>query len=146
MSRTLSARVRADLAARALARAPGPIMGADRDSGAIVAALANAGRAGVEADVALAERSLSALVLPEAARGWIVANPPYGVRVGDAERVRDLWAQLGNVLRARARGWRVALLSPDVALDRQLRLPMQTVATTTNGGIPVRLIVGDVVG
>jgi putative N6-adenine-specific DNA methylase len=146
MSRTLSARVRADLATRALARAPGPIMGADRDSGAIVAALANAGRAGVEADVALAERSLSALVLPEAARGWLVANPPYGVRVGDAERVRDLWAQLGNVLRARARGWRVALLSPDVALDRQLRLPMQTVATTTNGGIPVRLIVGDVVG
>jgi putative N6-adenine-specific DNA methylase len=146
MSRTLAARVRADLATRALARAPGPILGADRDSGAIVAALANAGRAGVEADVALAERSLSALVLPEAARGWIVANPPYGVRVGDADRVRDLWAQLGNVLRARARGWRVALLSPDLALDRQLRLPMQTVATTTNGGIPVRLIVGDVMG
>jgi hypothetical protein len=48
------------------------------------------------------------------------------------------------VLRARARGWRVALLSPDPALDRQLRLPMRTVATTTNGGIPVRVIVGDV--
>jgi putative N6-adenine-specific DNA methylase len=145
-SRALSGRVRAELANRVLARAPGPILGADRDAGAIVAALANAARAGVETDVAFAERSLSALALPEAARGWIVANPPYGVRVGDAERVRDLWAQLGNVLRTRARGWRVALLSPDPALDRQLRLPTRAVATTTNGGIPVRLIVGDVVG
>jgi putative N6-adenine-specific DNA methylase len=146
MSRPLSARVRAELATRVLARAPGPIVGTDRDAGAIVAALANAARAGVDADIGFAERSLSALTLPEAARGWIVANPPYGVRVGDADRVRDLWAQLGNVLRARARGWRVALLSPDPALDRQLRLPMKAVATTTNGGIPVRLIVGDVVG
>jgi 23S rRNA G2445 N2-methylase RlmL len=42
----------------------------------------------------------------------VVTNPPYGVRVGDAARVRDLWAQLGHVLRARAVGWRVALLSP----------------------------------
>jgi putative N6-adenine-specific DNA methylase len=146
VSRALSARVRAELAAGVVARAPGPIVGTDRDAGAVVAALANAARAGVDADVAIAERTLSALTLPEAARGWIVANPPYGVRVGDAERVRDLWAQLGNVLRAHARGWRVALLSPDPALDRQLRLPVKSVATTTNGGIPVRLIVGDVVG
>jgi putative N6-adenine-specific DNA methylase len=146
MTGALSARVRARLATQVLARAPGPIAGADRDAGAIVAALANSARAGVDADIAFAERSLSALALPEAARGWIVANPPYGVRVGDVDRVRDLWAQLGNVLRARARGWRVALLSPDAALDRQLRLPMRTVATTTNGGIPVRLIVGDVMG
>jgi putative N6-adenine-specific DNA methylase len=73
-----------------------------------------------------------------------VTNPPYGVRVGDAARVRDLWARLGDVLRQRARGWRVALLSPDPALERQVGLPFTVVAQTSNGGIPVRLLVGDV--
>jgi putative N6-adenine-specific DNA methylase len=109
-----------------------------------MAAKSNAERAGVVPDLTLAERPISALALPEGARGWIVANPPYGVRVGDADRVRDLWAQLGNVLRERAAGWRVALLSPDQALERQLRLPMRLVAGTSNGGIPVRLIVVEV--
>ena len=37
--------------------------------------------------------------------------------------VRDLWAQLGNVLRRQAPGWRLTLLSPDVALERQLQDP-----------------------
>ena len=142
VSRALSARVRASLSQVTLDHAPGPILGSDRDAGAIAAARGNAERADVSGDIVFAARSLSALELPGAARGWIVANPPYGVRVGDPDRVRDLWAQLGNVLRERARGWRLAMLSPDPALERQLRLPVRVVADTTNGGIPVRLIVG----
>ena len=146
MSAALAARVRGDFAAQVNPSPGGKIDGADRDAGAIAAAVGNAARAHVERDVAFVERSLSGLVLPEAARGWIVTNPPYGVRVGDAGRVRDLWAQLGKVLRARAMGWRVALLSPDPALERQLQLHLTAMATTTNGGIPVRLLVGDVGG
>jgi 23S rRNA G2445 N2-methylase RlmL len=74
----------------------------------------------------------------------VVTNPPYGVRVGDADRVRDLWAQLGHVLRERAVGWGVALLSPDPALERQLHIPLHVAATTSNGGIPIRIVVGEV--
>ena len=66
------------------------------------------------------------------------------VRVGEAGRVRDLWAQLGNVLRRRASGWRLTLLSPDPALERQLQIPLRLVARTTNGGIPVRIVSGEV--
>ena len=62
--------------------------------------------------------------------------------MGESGRVRDLWAQLGNVLRRRASGWHVTLLSPDVALERQLQIPMRLVARTTNGGIPVRIVSG----
>jgi putative N6-adenine-specific DNA methylase len=142
--RAVATLVRAELAGEAAARAPGIIVGSDRDAGAIASAVANAERAGVQADVELVERSISALVLPEGLPGWVVANPPYGVRVGDAERVRDLWARFGSVLRERGRGWRVALLSPDPALERQLGIPLRVVATTTNGGIPVRLVVGDI--
>ena len=144
VSRTVGDRVRAELAERARADVKARIVGSDRDAGAIDAARANAERAGVAADIDFSVRSLSAAEFPTEARGWLVTNPPYGVRVGDADRVRDLWAQLGHVLRERARGWRVALLSPDPALERQLRIPLSVAAQTTNGGIPVRLVVGEV--
>lgn len=144
VSHTLGDRVRSELAAGAPAATVPVIAGFDRDAGAIVSAQANAARAGVAPDITFAVNALSAAEFPEGVRGWVVTNPPYGVRVGDADRVRDLWAQLGNVLRARARGWRVALLSPDPALERQLRLSLQVVAQTSNGGIPVRFVVGEV--
>jgi putative N6-adenine-specific DNA methylase len=146
VSRTLGARVRAELAEHASPHVPGTIAGFDRDAGAIAAAEANAERAGVSADLTLAVRSLSAAEFPAGHRGWVVTNPPYGVRVGDGDRVRDLWAQLGHVLRERAPGWRVALLSPDQALERQLRIPLRVAAATSNGGIPVRIMVGEVAG
>ena len=136
--------VRAELTLRVRAKASGAIIGTDRDIGAISAAAANAARAGVGEDLMLAVQAVSSSEIPTGGRGWIVTNPPYGVRVGDADRVRDLWAQLGNMLRQRASGWRVALLSPDVALERQLRIPLRAAATLSNGGIPVRLMVGDV--
>ena len=140
----LGREVRAGLAARALSSAPGAILGSDRDAGAIQAARGNAARAGVTDDVALAVHALSAAPIPQDVRGWIVTNPPYGVRVGESARVRDLWAQLGKVLRTRAAGWQVALLSPDQALERQLGIPLRLVTRTTNGGIPVRVVVGEV--
>ena len=144
MSHSHSLRNAAELTARELPTSSALIAGSDRDAGAIDAASTNAERAGVARDVAFATRSVSAAVFAAGSKGWVVSNPPYGVRVGHADGVRDLWAQLGKVLRERAAGWRVALLSPDAALDRQLQFPLRVEATTSNGGIPVRLLVGDV--
>ena len=140
----LGVSVRAHLSDEELSDSRAIIVASDRDSGAIDAATANAHRAGASADIHIAIHALSAADFPMAGRGWVVTNPPYGVRVGESDRVRDLWAQLGNVLRERASGWRVALLSPDVALERQLRMPLRAAAVLSNGGIPVRLMVGDV--
>lgn len=140
----LGDQVRAELAERALPSVEAIIVGSDRDAGAIAAATSNAERAGVSRDVQWAERSLSAAQFPVSRTGWVVTNPPYGVRVGDADRVRDLWAQMGNVLRDRVPGWKLALLSPDAALEKQLRIRMRVLTTTSNGGIPVRVLVGDI--
>jgi putative N6-adenine-specific DNA methylase len=143
---TLGAWVRKELAGRGAVTPLPAIAGSDRDDGAIRAAASNAERAGVAADLTLAVQSLSAASFPEVERGWMVTNPPYGVRVGEVDQVRNLWARLGQVLRERAVGWRVALLSPDAALERQLGIPLRMVTRTSNGGIPVRLVVGEVEG
>jgi putative N6-adenine-specific DNA methylase len=117
-----------------------PIVAADRDAGAVEATRANAERAGVADDVIVERRALSATTAP-AASGLLVSNPPYGVRVGEEDAVRDLWARLGQVARAELPGWRTALLSPHAALDRATGLPLAERFRTQNGGIPVRLMV-----
>jgi putative N6-adenine-specific DNA methylase len=135
--------VEAEAEAAVLTRSPVRIQGSDRDAGAIEAARANAERAGVTDDIEFSERPISAITPPDEA-GWVVSNPPYGVRVGEHDRLRNLYAQLGNVLRARCAGWQIALVSADPALERQLRIPVETILRTSNGGIKVRIVAGAV--
>ena len=136
-------RLRDEARARELPRAPGVIQASDRDAGAIEAAQANAVRAGVAGDIEFARRALSAIA-PPAAHGWIVTNPPYGLRVGERRALRDLYAQLGNVARRACPGWTLALLSAHAELERQTAIPLAAVARTRNGGVPVRIVRGEV--
>lgn len=122
-----------------LPRSPVEIHGADRDAGAIDAARANAERAGVAGDVQLDVQPVSALADRDAP-GLIASNPPYGVRVGEADRLRNLYAQFGNVVRSRRDGWTVALLTSDRQLERQTGLDLEERFRTKNGGIPVHLV------
>jgi len=131
--------VREEAESRVLPQSPVAIRGSDRDAGAIESAQANAGRAGVEDAVEFAVESVSAMH-PMADSGLIASNPPYGVRVGDRDRLRNLYAQLGKVIRAKAPGWRVALVSADLALERQTGLNLRPVLRTSNGGIRVRVV------
>jgi putative N6-adenine-specific DNA methylase len=128
---------------RMLLRAPAPILGSDRDAGAVAASAANAERAGVAGDIEWRRAAISAMA-PPPGPGWIVTNPPYGVRVGERRRLRDLYAQLGNVARRCCPGWEVALLAAHPELERQTGLERAVRFTTENGGIRVRLVEGRV--
>jgi putative N6-adenine-specific DNA methylase len=124
--------------ARATPHCP-EILGYDRDAGAITVARENAARAGVELMTAFSRQALSVLE-PAGNDGWLVTNPPYGVRVGEAEALRDLYARFGAVIRERFAGWRVYFFSADAALDRATGLPLEEVLRTSNGGLKVRLM------
>ncbi|HEX2781405.1 MAG TPA: THUMP domain-containing protein [Gemmatimonadaceae bacterium] len=126
-----------------LPRARAPIVGSDRDAGAIEAATANAARAGVSDDVVFVKRALSAIEPPRGA-GLLATNPPYGVRASEGSDVRNLYAQLGKVAAAALQGWDFGVLSPDRALDAQLRLPLHPALELSNGGIRVRYLLGRV--
>ena len=132
-----------DVVARAreaiLPAAPGPILGSDRNGGAIRAARSNAARAGVDGDVAFDTRTLTA-VAPPSGPGWLVTNPPYGVRIGERRALFDLYSELGRIARERFGGWSVTLLSADPALDTRIGLPLEEVLRTRNGGIGVRVV------
>lgn len=135
--------VRAEAAAAERPAAGVALFASDRDAGAVAATRANAERAGVLADLSVAQQSVSALTLP-AGPGLVIVNPPYGIRVGDKKPLRNLFAQLGNVLRDGAPQWTLAMLSADRDLERQVKLPFAEQWKSSNGGIPVRLIKAEV--
>ncbi|MGI8510207.1 MAG: THUMP domain-containing class I SAM-dependent RNA methyltransferase [Gemmatimonadaceae bacterium] len=122
-----------------LARAPSPIVASDRDAGGVQAAIDNAVRAGVAADVQVLNRPLSAAEPVGQPPGWIMTNPPYGIRVGTD--LRNLYARLGTLTRKEFQGWRLGMLSAAPALDRQLGVPLEQVFETRNGGIKIRFMV-----
>ena len=130
----------ADARGNELAAARVPIVGSDRDAGAIEAATANAERAGVSADVRFVKRVLSAAEPVGDGPGLLVANPPYGVRLSEGADVRNIYAQLGKVAHFSFPGWRVGVLSPDRSLELQTRLSLRPAFETSNGGIRVRYL------
>jgi putative N6-adenine-specific DNA methylase len=114
----------------------GEIVGADRDAGAIQAAARNAERAGVSEDVRFSQEAVSGSMAAIYESGWILTNPPYGVRVGESDDLRNLYATLGSSLKSKP-GWRLGVLTSDSALVRQTRLSLRPRFSTSNGGIPV---------
>jgi putative N6-adenine-specific DNA methylase len=117
-----------------------PIVAGDREEGAVRAARANAVRAGVAADIEVVHAPLSTLTMPDAPAGWIVTNPPYGERVKGGADLRDLYASVGHVVRARPDGWRAGMLVADAALAQHSGLTLSARFETRNGPIPVSFL------
>jgi len=116
------------------------ILASDRDAGAIKSAQANAERAGVADMIEFSCRAVSAIE-PPSGPGWVVTNPPYGVRVSAGKDLRNLYAQFGNVLRAKCPGWHIAVLCDSVQLVHNTGLKFDEARSIplVNGGLKVRL-------
>ena len=56
----------------------------------------------------------------------MVTNPPYGTRVGERQRLRDLYASLGNVLRRDFPGWHLTMLVAAGGLERQTGIALRS--------------------
>lgn len=136
---TLAA-VRAELRSGERAAPPAPIVGSDRNAGALGVARRNAQRAGVLAHLRLA-RADATRVEPVDGPGLLVTNPPYGKRVGEERELVDLYRTFGRQLRDRFAGWTAAVLVPDPRLEAALDLPGATAFALRNGGLPTRLLV-----
>jgi putative N6-adenine-specific DNA methylase len=127
----------------AVAVGPVRIAASDRDAGAVRAARANAERAGVADALVIDRHAISDLMPASDGPGLLLTNPPYAKRVGGGDR-RDLFARLGSVARDRLAGGQMGLLVDDAGPVRSSGIRFQERMRTTNGGIPVRLLVGPI--
>jgi 23S rRNA (guanine2445-N2)-methyltransferase / 23S rRNA (guanine2069-N7)-methyltransferase len=137
----LWARLRADALARRSARvARRCILGSDIDSEAVRMAIANAAHAGVAEWLHVEKRALGEVARPRAETGLIVANPPYGERIGAESGLPELYSELGAVLRDRFQGWQAAILTGNPPLARNLGIYAKRSHRVFNGTIECRLL------
>ncbi len=142
------------------------LLGRDTDASVVARARANALAAGLAGVVRFEAGPLSECSPPQGRPGLVAVNPPYGHRLGDAaparrpasrgrpgpawrpaprrrgtaapapERLQPLYASLGQVLRERFSGWKLALLTADPKLACATGLRAVRVNKLYNGPIP----------
>ena len=122
------------------------VFGADVDPQAIALARAQAEAAGLRGRVELVCASIDeGAAWPDISEGFVVTNPPYGKRIGDALEARDLRMRLDAFLMRSCPGWQAAVL----LTTEQAPLPSLQHVTShalRNGKIECRLDVGTVAG
>jgi putative N6-adenine-specific DNA methylase len=112
--------------------------GCDRDEAALAAARANFEAAGL-GGAAVLRRADVLEVEPPAARGLLITNPPYGVRMGDEAELAALYPRLGDRLKQRFAGWRACLFTADRRLPKLIGLAPARRRPLYNGAIECRL-------
>ena len=136
------ARLWRELRERAKAREhrnrPVAIFGADLYGAEIAKARAAVEAAGLERAVQLKQANLLELS-PPAPVGVVVANPPYGVRLGEDAELAAFYPQLGDALKARFAGWRCYFLTADLRLAKLIGLKASKRTPLFNGPLECRL-------
>ena len=114
------------------------IFGRDLSADAVARARQNLAHAGVDELVTLEVADLLQATAP-AATGVMVANPPYGERLADAEAMAAFYPELGHALKREYVGWTCWLLSADTALPKGIRLAAGRKIPLYNGPLECRL-------
>ncbi len=118
--------------------APLPIHGSDLHGRSLEHARMNLRDAGLDRAVTLKQVNLLELSAPSS-HGMLVTNPPYGVRLGEKERLAAFYPQLGDALKRRFAGWTAYILSGDPDLAKLIRLHASRKTVLFNGALECRL-------
>lgn len=120
--------------------APAPILATDRDDRAVQATRRNLKAAWMNRSVDVEQRDIDSLTLPWGSGGDIVANPPYGKRLGDVERLKQFYKRLGDSLKTNAQGATAWLLVGNRELANNVGLKAKRRIPLFNGPIECRLL------
>ncbi|MES2501974.1 MAG: class I SAM-dependent RNA methyltransferase [Pseudomonadota bacterium] len=114
------------------------LYGSDNDLRAVRVAKQNLTEAGLNDAVQLAQTNITEVV-PPADSGVLVANPPYGVRIGEDEELALLYPKMGEALKRKFAGWNTYFLTNDLRLPKLMRLTPSKRTPLFNGPLECRL-------
>jgi putative N6-adenine-specific DNA methylase len=117
---------------------PVAIFGADLYGAELAKAREAIEAAGLDRVVHLKQANLLELS-PPAPAGVLVANPPYGVRIGEDAELAAFYPRLGDALKARFAGWRCYFLTADLRLAKLIGLKASKRTPLFNGPLECRL-------
>lgn len=131
--------LRAQAIAAQLAPHPLDIYGSDLYGDALKTTLRNLQDAGLEECVQLKQANVLEVTAP-AAQGTLVANLPYGERMGELDELAELYPKLGDALKKKFGGWTAYLFTADKAILKLMRLSPSKRTPLFNGAIECRLL------
>lgn len=114
------------------------IYGSDIDLRAVRISKKNLEDAGLLEAVQLSHVDMIAVV-PPADSGVLVANPPYGVRIGEGDDLALLYPKMGEVLKRKFAGWNTYFLTNDLTMPKMMRLTPSKRTPLFNGSLECRL-------
>lgn len=139
--RSVDVRQIAEELAAAARPAQAPILAFDRDPRAVRQTRQVLSRLGLERMVEVQVGAIQELALPAAlGPGLLIGNPPWGLRF-EPEDAEKAWYALGTLARRALSGWRLALLSGNPQVTRQLGLRAERRIPVGVGGIDARLLI-----
>jgi putative N6-adenine-specific DNA methylase len=115
-----------------------PIYGSDLYGNALDTTRTNLAAAGLEGTVQLKQANILEISAP-ARQGILVANPPYGERVGESEALAEFYPRLGDALKKKFSGWNCYIFSSDMRLPKLIRLNASKRTPLYNGALECRL-------
>ena len=117
----------------------GLITGYDLDSRALSLAARNTAKAGLEGQIHFFHAALQEF-RPEGDKGVVILNPPYGKRLGEEDDLRELYCQIGDVMKKHCRGWTGYVLTGNLELAKYIGLKASRRHVLFNGAIECRLL------
>jgi putative N6-adenine-specific DNA methylase len=114
------------------------IFGSDSDPRVLGDARRNIAAAGVDRWVKLEQADILERAAPAPA-GVMIANPPYGERIGSKEELAEFYPKLGSVLKRSYPGWRCHFFTADMRMPKLLRLQPSRKLPLFNGALECRL-------
>jgi len=128
-----------DEAAQPAKQAPKLVLfGGDAEATALTAARRNLGAAGVDRCVLLEASDVLKRKAP-AESGVMIANPPYGERIGESEELARFYPKLGDALKKNFAGWNCYFFTADRRMEKLIRLQTSRRTVLYNGALECRL-------
>lgn len=115
------------------------LYGSDLYGEALKTAWINLEEAGLSECVELKQANILEISAP-AEQGMLVANLPYGERMGELDELAELYPKLGDALKKKFGGWTAYLFTADKAILKLMRLSPSKRTPLFNGAIECRLL------
>ncbi len=116
------------------------LIGYDEDPHAIKIALANLERANLHDILRVEQCELSQLTKPTVPTGLVIANPPYGERLGELAELKKLYALLGDQLKQHFVEWEAAVFTGNPELGKNMGIRSHHQYALFNGSLPCQLL------
>lgn len=115
-----------------------PIYGSDVSALAVEAARTNLENAGLADMVKLKKANILDLSAP-AESGIMIANLPYGERMGELDEMRRLYPKIGNLLKHNFANWKACFLTSDLKMPKFIGLATSRRLPFKNGALDCRM-------